>query len=135
KHPLVGLKRLQEIIRSFFGRKDTQKMLSLAVTTADLAGAGTAAKAAEHFFERLGAHTDSFRPPFLSLGPAELGIYRAALADTHPKAIPPLGTIMVFERSRAGKVRHSWLSVGEEKKLEREAAQPERLKESFLKAK
>jgi hypothetical protein len=135
KHPLVGLKRLQAIIHNFFGRKDTQKMLSLAATTADLAGAGTAAKAAENFFERLGAHTDSFRPPFLSLGSAELGIYRAALADTHPNAIPPPGTIMVFEHSRAGKLGHSWLSVGEEEKLEREAAQPKRLKESFLKAK
>jgi hypothetical protein len=135
KHPLVGLKRLQEIIRNFFGRKDTRKMLSLAATTADLAGAGTAAKAAEHFFESLGAHTDSFRPPFLSLGPAQLGIYRAVLADTDPNASPPPGTIMVFEHSRAGRVGHSWLSVGEDEKLEREAAQPKRLKERFLKAK
>lgn len=135
KHPLVGLRRLQGIIRNFFGRKDTQNMLSLAATTADLAGAGTAAKAAEHFLEKLGEHTDSFRPPFLSLGPAELGIYRAVLAETHPNAIPPPGTIMIFERSPAGKVGHSWLGVGEETKLEREAAQPKSMKESFLKAK
>jgi hypothetical protein len=135
KHPLVGLKRLQGTIRNFFGRKDTKRLLSLAATTADLAGAGAAAKATGHLLESLGAHTDSFRPPFLSLGPARLGIYRAVLADTRPDAIPPPGTIMVFERSRAGKVSHSWLSVGEEKKLELEAAQPKRLKERFLKAK
>lgn len=135
RHPLVGLKRLQEIVRNFFGRKDTRKMLSLAATTVDLAGAGTAAKAAEHFFETLGAQTDLFRPPFLGLGPAELGIYRAVLAEMNANAIPPPGTIMVFEHSRAGRLGHSWLSVGEEEKLEREAAQPERLAERFLKVK
>jgi hypothetical protein len=136
KHPLVGLKRLQRVIRTFFGRKETRKLLTLAATAAELAGAGSAAKTAENFFETLvGSDASSFRPPFLSLGAAELGIYRASLADTYPKATPPRGTIMVLENSRGGKMGHSWLSVGEENKLELEAEQAERSKKRYLEAK
>ncbi|MGA2979089.1 MAG: hypothetical protein ABSD76_05825, partial [Terriglobales bacterium] len=52
-----------------------------------------------------------------------------------PGASPPPGSVMLFERSRAGRVGHSVLNTGEETKLDREATQPERRHEDFLKAK
>jgi hypothetical protein len=134
KHPIVGLKRLQNVVRRFFAREDAKVMLSLARTSADLAGAGRAATAAGQVIETLGMKC-SFRPPFVGLGPARLGVYRVALADGCPDAAPPAGTIMLFERSRAGVVGHSWLNVGEELKLAHEAAQPGGRDEDFVKAK
>jgi hypothetical protein len=135
KHPLVGLKRLQHVIQQFFGREDAKAILSVAKATADLAGAGRAATAATQVIETLVNVNGSFRPPFVGLGPARLGVYRVALADGYPDAAPPAGTIMVFERSRAGVVGRSWLNVGEELKLAHEAARPEGRKGGFVKAK
>jgi hypothetical protein len=134
KHPLVGVKRLQQAIRTFVKRDDTRRMLSLVATTADLAGAETIRKTTETLFETLvGTPQSSFRPPILELGPTTLGIYRTALS-ADPRATPPQGTIMVFEHGRAGRGGLSWLSVGEETKLETEAAQPERRREDHRKA-
>lgn len=136
KHPLVGLRRLQQLLQQFFARDDARRMLSMAKTTADLAGVGTAASSTAHLIESLiSAGEKTFRPPFLSLGPAELGIYRAALAEAYPSATPPAGSIMVFERGRGGSVGHSWLNTGEEMKLEREAAYPEKRHQDFVEAK
>jgi hypothetical protein len=136
KHPLIGLKRLRQVIQKFLRREDAKAMLSLAKTTAELAGAGSAVPAAEHIFDTLvKTHINSFRPPFVGLGPARLGIYRVALAEGRPSATPPPGTIMLFEGSRAGIVGHSFLSIGEEKKLAQEAAHPRRRREDFFKAK
>jgi hypothetical protein len=135
KHPLIGVKRLQRVIRTFVSRKETKKMLSLASTAAEFAGAGTTATTAENLLvELVGSHPSTFRPPFLSLGPAELGIYRAVLADSHSEATPPQGTIMVFEHSRASKVGHSWLNAGEENKLERGSTRPKDLQKKVLEA-
>lgn len=136
KHPLVGLKRLRRVIQKFFSREDAKTILSLAKTTAECAGAGSTATAAEHIFEALiKLEGSAFRPPFVGLGPAQLGIYRVALAEGYPDATPPTGAIMLFERSRAGRMGHSFLSVGEERKLELEAANPEGRRETFAKAK
>jgi hypothetical protein len=49
-----------------------------------------------------------------------LGIYRDALASASHTAVAPEGTIMVYEQIRGGKESHSWLNVGEERKLFKE---------------
>jgi hypothetical protein len=61
---------------------------------------------------------EHFRPPFIPLGPVEVGLYRSALAEISPEAMPPEGSILVFEKHGSP----SWLNVGDEFKLEREAA-------------
>jgi hypothetical protein len=50
-----------------------------------------------------------------------MGIYQVALTEALPGATPPEGLIHLLERNRAGLRSSSWLSVGEENKLEREA--------------
>jgi hypothetical protein len=135
KHPLIGLKKLQRAIQKFFSREDAKMLLSLAKTTAECAGAGSAASSVEHVLEAaVNSKERSFRPPFLGVGPARLGIYRLALADGYPDAEPPKGAIMLFEHSRAGKIGHSWLNIGEETKLEQEAVNPRRRRNDFEKA-
>ncbi len=135
KHPRVALRRLRSAARNFFGKPDIAKLFKLATTTADLADAKSIAEKAKSIVELLGpSESDSFHPPFIDLGPAEIGIYRVALADAFADAIPPEGTILSFEHSRCGKVSHSWLSVGEEEKLQREAQDIQGRTEKLLEA-
>jgi hypothetical protein len=116
--PSVGLRRLRYAISDFFKRPDTKPMLSTAGVVADLAGVKQAEKIGK-MFESLGLLSmEHFRPPFIPFGPVELGLYRSALAEVSPEAEPPEGAILMFERK--GGV--SWLNVGDELKLEREAA-------------
>jgi hypothetical protein len=122
KHPLLGLRRLGDRLRELIRKAPAKGLIKLASTAADAAGAGGLAGAAG---EALGfaANADDkpFHPPFLSLSPVELPLYRAALREGLPGAVPPDGTIMLFEIMRGGRAAHAWLSIGEEGKLEREA--------------
>jgi hypothetical protein len=122
KRPMVALRRLRKATRDFIGRPETAKLLRLATTTADFAGAKTVVESSKGIVELLGT-SDSrpFCPPFMDLGPAQMGLYRVALADAFPGAVPPERTIFVFEHPLGGRVSHSWLNVGEELKLEHEA--------------
>lgn len=116
--PSVGLRRLRYAIRDLFKRPDVKPLLSTAGIAADLAGAKQIEKIGK-MVETLGLLSmEHFRPPFIPLGPVELGLYRSALAEASPEAEPPEGAILMFE----GKRGVSWLGVGEELKLEIEQA-------------
>ena len=49
----MGVKRLQQVIRGFIGNQSAKRILSLATTAAELAGAGAAAKSTESIFNAL----------------------------------------------------------------------------------
>jgi hypothetical protein len=122
KHPLLGLRRVRDRLRDLIRKPSVKPLIKLASTAADVAGAGGLGGAAG---EVLGLAANvpgqQFHPPFISLGAAELPLYRAALREGLPGTVPPDGAIMLFEVMRAGRAGHSWLKVGEERKLEREA--------------
>lgn len=122
KHPLIGLRRLGVKLHDLIRRPSVKPLIKLASTAADAAGAGGLGGATG---EALGLAANppeqTYHPPFISLGPAELPLYRAALREGVPGAVPPDGAIMLFETMRAGRKGTMWLNVGEEKKLEREA--------------
>jgi hypothetical protein len=124
-HPIITLRRVRNIVRDFLQMKDAKTLLKVIGTVADIGsktgGPVAAIKTSTSVLANLADLGEPFRPPFLDLGPSVQGIYRASLSSRHPDAIPPSGTIFVFEQSRAGHRNHSWLSVGEELKLEREA--------------
>jgi hypothetical protein len=118
KNPFVGLRRLGYAIKDFFQRPETQPLLTTASVVADLAGvkhADQIGKLAEHIGNLWG---EDFRPPFIPLGPVEMGLYRSVLFQISPEVKPPEGSILAFE----GRTGVSWLNVGDESKLEREAA-------------
>lgn len=116
--PSVGLRRLRYAISDFFQRPDAKPLLSIAGVVTDLAGVKQTEKIGK-MVESLGLLSmGHFRPPFIPLGPVEIGLYRSALTEVSPEAAPPEGTILVFE-TRGGS---SWLNAGDEFKLEREAA-------------
>jgi hypothetical protein len=118
KIPSVGLRRLRYAIGEFLQRPEAKPVLSTAQIVADVAGVKQADKLAK-LAESLGVlSVEHFRPPFIPLGPVEIGLYRSALAEVSPEAEPPEGSILAFERK--GGV--SWLNVGDELKLDREAA-------------
>jgi hypothetical protein len=122
KHPLLGLRRLRDRLRDLIRKPFVKPLIKLASTAVDAAGAGGlggAAGVALGLAANVPGH--HFHPPFISLGAAELPLYRAALREGLPGAVPPDGAIMLFEVMRGGRAGHMWLSVGEEKKLEREA--------------
>jgi hypothetical protein len=122
KHPIVALRRLSEKFRDLMRQPAVKPLIRLVSTAADAAGAaGLGEAAAEALGLAAHAGRGAFHLPFISPGPAELPLYRAALREGLPGAVPPEGTIMVFEQSRGGRAIHSWLNVGEEDKLEREA--------------
>lgn len=116
--PSVGLRRLRYAISDFVQRPEAKPLLATAAVVTNLAGLKQAEKIGK-LVESVGLLSlEHFRPPFIPLGPVELGLYRLALAEVSPEAEPPEGTILVFEAKRGT----SWLSVGEELKLETEAA-------------
>ncbi len=116
--PSVGLWRLRYAISDFVQRPEAKPLLATAAVVTNLAGLKQAEKIGK-LVESVGLLSlEHFRPPFIPLGPVELGLYRLALAEVSPEAEPPEGTILVFEAKRGT----SWLSVGEELKLETEAA-------------
>jgi hypothetical protein len=57
-----------------------------------------------------------------------------ALANLSPDAVPVRGTIFAFATYAGGKEGTSWLSVGEERKLELEAADLQGPRERWEKA-
>jgi hypothetical protein len=121
--PSIALKELVRRLRALLARPDAKQTLKLATTVADLSGAGAAAEATDKVLSALDvdAPCSTFRPPFFELGPASVGLYRAALSARFSEALPPQGTIMVFEHYRGDRSGTSWLNEGEESKLQREA--------------
>lgn len=117
KHPLPALRRLRKWFLALMKNPVASGTLKLASTAADAAGgAGLATASAEVL--GIGMNRDgSFNPPFISLGPAQVSLYRAVLRETLPGAAPPEGAFMVF-KSASG---ISWLNVGDESKLQEEA--------------
>ena len=137
KHPRVALKRVRDLMREFLARPDAKKLLTLANTTAELAGAGKTVDTLSSIAEQFGASGDGrpFHPPFISLGPAGLGVYRVTLAEALIGAVPPDGTIVLYERSRGGIIGHEWVNTGEENKRQLEARSTAyQRRESLLKA-
>lgn len=118
KSPAAGLKRLRYAISKFVERPDAKALLSTAAVVANLAGVKRAEKVGKLAESLSILNMQHFRPPFIPLGPVELGLYRSTLAEVSPEAEPPEGTTLVFE----GKRGTSWLSVGQELKLATEAA-------------
>jgi hypothetical protein len=122
KHPLVALRRLRAKLCDLIRKPAVKPLIKLASTAADAAGAaGLAGATGEAIGLAAEARNRPFHPPFISLGPTELALYRAAVREGLPGATPPPGVIMLFEELRGGRMSHMWLSVGEEDKLEREA--------------
>lgn len=122
KYPAVGLKRLGSAIKNFVTHPKAKPFLGLASTAANVSGLSVAEKIGKMAEQIGGFFGDPFHPPFMNLGPAEMGIYRIALQSRFPGACPPNGAILAFEHMRCGVKGVSWLNVGEEHKLQREAA-------------
>lgn len=122
KHPVVGLRRLSDKLRTFVRKPSVKPFIRLTSTAVDTGAAGSFGKVAR---DALGMASDDapkqFHPVFISLGAAELPLYREVLKERLPGAKPPAGTGLLFESMLRGRASHMWLNVGEEKKLEREA--------------
>jgi hypothetical protein len=79
KHPLVALRRLREKLHDLIRNPAVKPLIKLASTAADAAGgAGLAGATGEALGLAAEARNGQFRP-FISLGPAELSLYRAAI--------------------------------------------------------
>ncbi|MGH9523641.1 MAG: hypothetical protein ACRD3E_14025 [Terriglobales bacterium] len=124
KHPKLALRAVERKFRNLLRNPSVKPLVNLAATAAETAGATGIAAAASGALDLFGSvsKASEFHPPFISIGPAELPLYRAALRENLPGAVPPAGTIMLFRRLLGGDATPSWLNVGEETKLEREAA-------------
>ena len=121
KEPGLALAVLRDKIRDLVARPVAKGLITASKSAADLAGVGKSIESASRIAEFIDdASMAGFRPPFFNLGPSVLTLYRVALEEAFPGAHAPEGTIMVFEEWRAGGAGTSWLSVGEEDKLERE---------------
>jgi hypothetical protein len=125
RHPKVLLRRMRRLLRDLLEHPQAKPLLRLGSTAADVAGAPGAVDALCGVLEATTERPAStaYWPPFISLGPAEVGIYRAALHEADPNAKPPPGTVMLFRRTMGGLENHSWLNTEDEDKLEREAAE------------
>lgn len=124
KNPRIGLRKIKNLFISLFKRPEVTPLLGLAHTSAELSGNGIPINAIEQIIKNKihkNENGRNYSPPFIDIGPAILSIYSIALFEKYPKATPPEGTIMLLETLRDGKAEHSWLNVGEEKKLEIEA--------------
>ncbi len=122
KHPFLGLRRVRDRLRDLIRKPCARPLIKLASTAVDAVGAGGLAGAAgEVLGAAANAPEEHFHPPFISLGPLELPLYRAALREGLPGAVAPDGAIMLFEKICGGRGIYMWLNVGEERKLEREA--------------
>lgn len=122
KHPLMGLRRVGDRLRDLIRKPAVKPLLKLASTAADAAGAaGFAGAPGEVLGLAANMSGQRFHPPFISLGAAESPLYRAALREGVPGAVPPTGVIMLFETVRAGRGGGTWLNVWDERKLELEA--------------
>ena len=124
RHPLLGLRRVCDKLRRLMRTPTVKPLLKLATTAVDAAGTwGLAGAAGEVLGTVVEDGSKEFHPLFIPLGPVELPLFRAALSEGLPDALPPSGKIMLFEQTRGGKCARMWLNAGEEEKLEREAKQ------------
>jgi hypothetical protein len=130
KVPDVGLRRLRYAISDYLRRPEAKPLLAAAGIATNLAGIKQVEKIGALVQKLIPLGIDHYRPAFVPLGPVEIGLYRSALAEASPEAEPPEGKIMVFE----GKRGISWLGVGEENKLEKEAADLAGAKRTVAKA-
>ena len=125
RHPKVLLRQMRRLFAEVIRHPASKSLLRVGQTAADVAGAP---KAIDAIGELLLAATAApgngdYWPPFISLGPAQVAVYQAALKMSNQNASPPPGVVMVLRGVRAGSESMSWLNVGEEDKLEREAAE------------
>lgn len=124
KNPLMGINKISELLSNFIRNPQVKPLLRLTHTAAELSGLGVPADSVQKIagdIEQNQQDARLFSPPFISLGPVELSIYKVALKEKYPTATPPKASIMSFEHSRNNKINYSWLNVGEERKLEKEA--------------
>lgn len=119
--PSVAIEEMIRRLKALLNRPSAQQALTLGRTAADLAGAGVSAEATSRLLGSLEINAGPFRPPFIGLGATSLGLYRVALFERYPDAVPPPGTIMMIQHYRGGKSGVSWLNEGEGDKLSREA--------------
>ena len=118
RKPRLAVARLWRHCRALLSKPQVSTTLGFASAVGDIGGAsvvGTAISKMNDLVSR--GEKREFAPPFVPLGSAQLGIYRMALLSRHPDAVPPPGSIMLFEGTRGGRTGASWLSVGEESKL------------------
>lgn len=124
RDPVVGFRRVRNRLRQLLSKPSVKPILAAATTAADAAGVGQILSGARTAADVISvpAKSRDFRPPFLSMGPASLGVYRSALSRIEG-ASPSPGMIMAFETTCLGHTHYSWLNEGEEAKLEQEAQQ------------
>ena len=118
RKPRLAVARLWRHFRALLSKPQVSTTLGFVSAAGDIGGAlvvGTAISKMNDLVSR--GEKREFAPPFVPLGSAQLGIYRRALLSRHPDAVPPPGSIMLFEGTRGDRTGASWLSVGEESKL------------------
>jgi hypothetical protein len=138
EHPLIAARHLRNAFKAYLETKEAATLLKSASTVASLGKAAhPSLEIVKTSAELLANFTDSieaYRPPFMPLGPAMQGVHRVALANISSEAVPVKGSIFSFATHTAARERMSWLSVGEEQKLEREAADLERSRKRWEEA-
>lgn len=121
KHPVVGVKKLVNALEELISKPQVKPLMHLAYTGAELSGYKPHVETIEKILgdvEKERETAKDFSPPFIDLGPATLPIFRVALREKYPRAVPYENTIMLFEHARNNQKWHSWLNIGEERKLE-----------------
>ena len=118
KRPRLAVARLWRHFRALLSKPRVSTTLGFASAAGDIGGASVVGTAISKISALVSpGEKREFAPPFVPLGSAQLGIYRMALLSRHPDAVPPPGSIMLFEGTRGGRPSASWLNVGEESKL------------------
>jgi hypothetical protein len=126
EHPIITIRYLRNVLNTYLQTKEATALLRSVSTIAGVGAKAHAslevAKASADVLANFTESRESYRPPFMPLGPSIEGIYRMALSNFSPDAQPVRGTIFSFATYKGGREGISWLNVDEEGKLEREAA-------------
>ena len=138
EHPIIAVRHLRNSLTNYLQGNETAALLKSASTIAGLAAKAhpslEVAKASADVLANFTSSKDGYRPPFFPLGASLGGIYRMALASVSADARPDPDTIFCFATYRGGRENISWLTPGEEGKLEREAADLDGAKADWEKA-
>jgi len=138
EHPIITIRHLRNVLSTYL---QTKEAATLFKSVSTIAGVGAkahpsleVAKASADVLANFTESREGYRPPFLPLGPSIEGIHRMALSSFSADALPARDTIFSFATYKGGSEGISWLSVGEEGKLDREAADLESSKAKWEEA-
>ncbi len=138
EHPIITIRHLRNVLSTYLQTKEAATLFKSASTIAGIGAKGhpslDVAKASADVLANFTESREGYRPPFLPLGPSIEGIYRMALSSVSKDATPARDTIFTFATYKGGREGISWLNVGEEGKLEREAADLESSKTKWEEA-